>query len=207
VLDLAAGTGLLSRMLVPWVGSVVAVEPSEAMRRVLVQQVPAAEVVAGEAERLPLADGSVDAVVVGQAFHWFHGEAALDEMARALRPHRGIALLWNVPVAKDPRWPEELDELVERHRAAAVSDDRRYSSDHWRRAFESGGPFEPLSSGSAEHVQHLARDGVVAQIASWSYIASLPDPERQAVLDLARDTIPESTAITFRTDFYWTRTR
>jgi len=207
VVDLAAGTGQLSRALAPLVGSVVAIEPSEAMREVLVHRVPAAELLAGEAERLPLADRSVDAVVVGEAFHWFQGEAALGEMARVLRAGGGIALLWNVPVAAEPPSPAELDAVLEHHRVASVSDNRRYGSGLWRRAFAKDGYFAPLSSACAEHVQHLDREGFVAQIASWSYIAALPEPGRQTVLDLAFDLAPNSCAITFRTDLYWTRKR
>lgn len=208
LLDLAAGTGQLARVFAPFVDSVVAVEPSEPMRQVLTEQgrVRAAEVLAGEAENLPLDDCSVDAIVVGQAFHWFDGEAALREMARVLRPHGSLALLWNVPTVMDPASPATLDALLERHLAAAVSDDRRYSSGIWRRAFARC-PFEPLSSGSAEHVQHLDKDGFLAQIASWSYIAALPESDRQAVLGCARDLLPDSCSITFRTDYHWTRKR
>jgi SAM-dependent methyltransferase len=205
VLDLAAGTGKLSRELVPLVGSVVAVEPSESMREVLAQQVPSAEVLAGEAERLPVPDGSIDAIVVGEAFHWFHDATALGEMARALRPHGGLVLLWNVQLATDPPWPTRLTEEVDTHRRAAASDDRWYRSGTWRRAFEPGGPFGPLSSAQAEHVQHVDRDAIVAQIASWSYIAALPEEKRDAVLALIRQLAPSSCDITFRTDVYWTR--
>jgi ubiquinone/menaquinone biosynthesis C-methylase UbiE len=206
VLDLAAGTGKLSRMLAPLVGSVVAVEPSASMREVLARQLPDAEVLAGEAERLPVPDHSLDAVVVGEAFHWFDGETALREMARVLRPHGGLALLWNVELAADPPWPAELVEELERHRKANVSAARWYRSGAWRHAFDSG-PFEALSSAQAEHVQHLDREAIVAQIASWSYIAALPEASRDSALALVRELAPSTCAISFRTDVYWTRSR
>ncbi|MGI9100448.1 MAG: class I SAM-dependent methyltransferase [Solirubrobacteraceae bacterium] len=71
-LDLAAGTGKLTRLLLPHTGRVVAVEPSHAMLAVLRDQLPSVDGHAGTAEAIPLADESVDAVFVGQAFHCFH---------------------------------------------------------------------------------------------------------------------------------------
>lgn len=205
VLDLAAGTGQLSRALLPLVGSLVAVEPSAAMRAVLAERVPAAEVLAGEAAGLPLPDEAVDAVVVGEAFHWFAGEPALDEIARVLRPLGGLALLWNVALAAEPRWPVGLSELLRDLRAAAVTADRRYDSGAWRQALERDPRFERLASASAEHVQRLDREGLTAQIASYSYVASLPDAERQTALDQVRELLPAQCAITLRTDAHWTR--
>ena len=86
VLDLGAGTGKLTRLLVPAFRRVVAVEPQDAMRRVLEAVCPEAEAHAGNAAEIPLGDASVDAVFVAQAFHWFDNESALAEIARVLRP-------------------------------------------------------------------------------------------------------------------------
>lgn len=107
VLDLAAGTGKLTRQLVRRGLDVIAVEPSDEMRAVLERAVPEAEALAGTAEKIPLRYAWVDAVTVGQAFHWFDQEAALAEMNRVVRHDGGgIALLWN-------RWDEE-DPLLSR---------------------------------------------------------------------------------------------
>jgi len=156
LLDLAAGTGQLSRLLVTTVGSLVAVEPSAEMRRVL-------------------------------------------------RPGGGLALLWNVLLAFDPPWDAELRAIVARHRAAALRDERRYGSGIWRRTLEDGDEFEALSPGGAEHEQRLDREGLVAQIASWSYIASLPEPDRRALLDSARRLTPAACTVRWRTEVHWTR--
>jgi ubiquinone/menaquinone biosynthesis C-methylase UbiE len=207
VLDLAAGTGQLSRLLVSRVGSVVAVEPSSPMREMLVEQVPTVNVMAGAAERIPLEERSVDAVFVGEAFHWFEGDSAVREITRVLRPGGGLALLWNVALSTDPPWAEDLEQVIERHRVAAVSKNRRYNSGAWRRALERTDLLAPLCSSSAKHVQQLDANRFVAQIASWSYIASLPDGSRREVLELARAVAPRSSAIAFRTDFYWTLKR
>src|SRR5689334_15732628 len=95
VLDLAAGTGKLTRELVPRFASVIAVEPLDRMRAVLAQVVPEARALAGTAEAIPVEDASVDAVVVAEAIHWFDAETAVAEMARVLRPGRGVAVLYN----------------------------------------------------------------------------------------------------------------
>src|SRR5918912_750908 len=96
VVDLAAGTGKLTRELVPRVARVVAVEPSADMLGRLEVVVPEAEAVAGTADAIPLADASADGVLVAEAFHWFATPAAVAEIARVLRPGGGLALLWNL---------------------------------------------------------------------------------------------------------------
>jgi ubiquinone/menaquinone biosynthesis C-methylase UbiE len=121
VLDLAAGTGKLTRQLVRRGLDVVGVEPSDEMRAVLERMVPGAEALAGTAEAIPLPAESVDAITVGQAFHWFDRDVALDEMARVLRSDGGVALLWN-------RWDEDdpllsrVDALLREIRAPAARD-------------------------------------------------------------------------------------
>ncbi|HET7572118.1 MAG TPA: methyltransferase domain-containing protein [Gaiellaceae bacterium] len=102
VLDLAAGTGKLTRQLAALGADVVAVEPGDEMRGVLERVVPQARALAGVAEAIPLADGAVHAVTVGQAFHWFDQPVALREIHRVLRPGGGVALLWNVWDENDP---------------------------------------------------------------------------------------------------------
>lgn len=102
VLDLAAGTGKLTRQLVGLGADVVAVEPGDEMRGVLARVVPQARPLAGVAEAIPLADASVQAVTVGQAFHWFEPEPAFAEIRRVLRPGGGFALLWNEWDEGDP---------------------------------------------------------------------------------------------------------
>jgi ubiquinone/menaquinone biosynthesis C-methylase UbiE len=97
VLDLGAGTGKLTRLLVPAFGRVVAVEPADAMRRILGTLCPEAEALPGTGQEIPLADASVDAVFAAQAFHWFDDERAIAEIARVLRPFGGLVLMWNLP--------------------------------------------------------------------------------------------------------------
>ena len=94
VLDLAAGTGKLTRSLVPFGARVIAVEPIDEMREHLFSALPDVEAFDGTAESIPLPDGSVDVVTCGQAFHWFRVEQALPEIHRVLRPD-GYDFLWS----------------------------------------------------------------------------------------------------------------
>lgn len=95
VLDLAAGTGKLTRDLVPSGATIVAVEPLDEMRAQLVEAVPGVETLAGTAEQIPLPDSSVDDVVCAQAFHWFDADRALAEIHRVLRAGGALGLIWN----------------------------------------------------------------------------------------------------------------
>lgn len=95
VLDLGAGTGKFTELLVSRADRVVAVEPSAAMIDVLRTKLPAVEALAGGAENIPLAGASMDAVTVAQAFHWFDQDAACAEIRRVLVPSGTLGLLWN----------------------------------------------------------------------------------------------------------------
>jgi SAM-dependent methyltransferase len=106
VLDVGAGTGKLTALLVDRAEQVIAVEPDPQMRAVLAESMPTAEVAGGSAERLPLPDASVDAVFAGQAFHWFARPAADRELARVLRPGGVVGLIWNLPDITAPWVPE-----------------------------------------------------------------------------------------------------
>jgi ubiquinone/menaquinone biosynthesis C-methylase UbiE len=125
ILDVGAGTGKLTAALLGRGAEVLAVEPDRQMLAVLAARLPQVEAVTGAAERLPLRDGSVDAIVVGQAFHWFQRPQADRELARVLRPGGVVALLWNLPdrsvewvpklyrasKKRELAWSEHFDEL------------------------------------------------------------------------------------------------
>lgn len=194
VLELGAGTGKLTRQLVSKFDRVVAVEPEQAMRRLLAANCPEAETLEGAAEAIPLANVSVDGVFAAEAFHRFEGEAAVGEIARVLRPGGVLALMWNLPAGPwEPSIAAVEQFLVERgcpSRADVGYDPLdlntvRYESGEWQRPFE-GSPFGELEETSLSHVQTVNRDALVAFLASMGWIGDLPDDERTALLDGVR---------------------
>jgi len=85
VVDLGAGTGLLSRVIAPMARQVIAVDPDDRMRAVLAARSPGVEVLAGRGEAIPLPDASADAVLVSSAWHWMDPDLTVPEIARVLR--------------------------------------------------------------------------------------------------------------------------
>lgn len=187
VVDLAAGTGRLTRELAATGAAVTAVEPVDEMRALI----GSAEAVAGTAEVIPLADAAADAVFVAEAFHWFDAPAALREIARVLRPGGGLALMWNVglPQDDDQPWRTEVVERVRdiyyhphgRQTPAASGNDPSDDTAGWR-----SGPgwelFEPLERRSFEHAQRMTRDGYLAFVNSWSFVAAMDEEARAELL-------------------------
>ena len=121
--DLAAGTGALSRLLVGRVAEVLAVEIDHRMAAVLVQDVPGAAVVNGRAEAIPLRDASVEAVLVSSAWHWFDHQVAVPEIARVLRPGGVLGVIANRP-SRSVHWVREVLHRGRDTRAGAGSEAR-----------------------------------------------------------------------------------
>jgi SAM-dependent methyltransferase len=182
VLDLAAGTGKLTRMLVPTGAAIVAVEPVTAMRAKLASLLPDIEIHDGTAEAIPLPDASVDAVTVGQAFHWFDGNLALPEIHRVLRAGGGLGLIWQ---ARDPvrPWIERLNEIIDR----ADDGHPRFRTGAWREAFDASPLFEPIREAEYRTVQAGDIELFVDRVASISYVAKLPTDRREPVLAEVRE--------------------
>jgi ubiquinone/menaquinone biosynthesis C-methylase UbiE len=186
VLDIGAGTGKLTRPLLERGLRVIAVEPVAGMRRTLERTAPAADIRPGQAEALPLADAEVEAVVAGQAFHWFANPAALGEFARVLGPHGQLGLIWN---RRDLDQPLQvaIERLIAPYRTRASA----LASDAWRAAFARSAPFAPVVERRATHASTLDADGLADRVLSISFIAALPEDERRAVearvRELARD--------------------
>ena len=178
VVDLAAGTGKLTRALLATGAELVAVEPVAEMRAVL----PAgARAVDGTAEAMPLASASADAVVVAQAFHWFDGAAALADIHRVLRPGGALALVWNRRRMDEPL-NQAIDELIAPYRGHPSA----FHTGAWRAAFDRTKLFGPLEERVFPNEQPLDADGLVDRIASVSFIAALDEKELTKVLRAAR---------------------
>ena len=216
VVDLAAGTGKLTRDLTGCFDEVIAIEPLAAMKQQLARAAPAAQALRGTAERMPLADASADAIFAAQAFHWFDGRRALDEIARVLKPRAGLALLWNTTPweRREGAWFRLLDDLLERSRAD-LSVMRRHGSGRWREAFDGERRFGRLYGTSFDNTQRMSHDGFLANLASRSYIARLGPGARQELLGEISDLLTRPGApmeagrvvVPMRTDVYWTRLR
>lgn len=188
VLDLAAGTGKLTRLLVPSGANVLAVEPVPEMRAELERHVRRVAVLAGTAERIPLTDAYVDAVTVGQAFHWFDPDTALREIHRVLVPGGGLALIWNVRDERDPLHAA-LSEIIDPLEGATP---RRRSRD-WRALLEESPLFEQTERQLFEHVQEADAQGVVDRVTSISFIASAPADVRARVERRVRALVADAT--------------
>jgi len=180
VLDLGAGTGKLTRLLTQRYRHVTAVEPLDGMRAILERVVPAATSVAGSAEAIPLPDASVDAVFAGQAFHWFANDEAIAEIARVLRPGGVLALIWNSPDDDRPTpLPEKYQAYLQELHDAGLTIFEGASP--WQEVIARG-PFGEVHEDAVPHEHLLDRAGVLDNARSVSWIASLPDDERDAAM-------------------------
>jgi SAM-dependent methyltransferase len=178
VLDLAAGTGKLTRALVAYGFQVVAVEPQEPLRAVLADKVGAARVREGVAEQIPLEDGSVAAVMIADAFHWFDRPRALGEIRRVLSRGGGLALFNTVPDWSGASWAHELGTLVDGTRPEHPHFDGRPWQEFVR---EAGGFADPWELRVTTY-SPADPERVFAQMASISWIAGLPESQRADVL-------------------------
>ena len=171
VCDLAAGTGKLTRLLVSTGADVVAVEPQ------LAEVLPGIDVLDGTAEAIPLGDGSVDAVTVAQAFHWFKFAPALAEIRRVLRPDGALAILFNQRDERVP-WVKTWNEAIEWHSRRIAY----YQTTDWTKVLQDAG-FVSVGYRSTEWNQPLNRDLLAARVRSVSYIADAPPDEQQDYVD------------------------
>ncbi|HEX4197867.1 MAG TPA: class I SAM-dependent methyltransferase [Caulobacteraceae bacterium] len=175
VLDLGAGTGKLSRLLRARGLEVVAVEPSDGMRAQFSRGLPDVPVLAGSAETIPLDDASVDAVVVGQAWHWFDPARAVGEAARVLKPGGALGLIWNIRDLRDP-WMNGFSRLEPEHdNSEAESENPRV-----------GPPFGPVERFDLEWRQSTTPAALIELLASRSYVIVLSEPQRAALFAKVR---------------------
>ena len=211
VVDVAAGTGKLTRLLTPTGAKPVAVEPVPGMRATFATMCPGVPMVAATAELLPLAAGSVDAITVAQGFHWFDAPVALTEFGRVLRPGGRLGLIWN---ARD-----RSNDLVDRLWSIMDQVEKRAPwriHERWSdSALESHPEFGGLVEATFHHEQELTREQVLDRFRSVSHISVLPPAEQDVVIDEIRgvlDTHPLAAgrariAIPYRVDAYWCERR
>jgi SAM-dependent methyltransferase len=207
ILDLAAGTGKFTRLLEALGADLLAAEPVAGMQAILHETSPGVPVLSCTAEQLPFARGSLDAITIAQAFHWFDAPVALAEAARALRDGGRLGLVWN---ARDRNQPhiDALWSIMDRVEKKAPW--RQH--EEWREAaFTETTYFGPMHEATFHHVQRMTVDEVVDRFRSVSHVAILDDDAREAVLDEVRATLaahPDTAGrdqidIPYRVDAYW----
>lgn len=178
VLDLAAGTGKLTAGLLHCSPDVLAVEPDAAMLAELHAALPSVPAVRAAAEHLPLADATLDAVCVGQAFHWFDADRTLSELARVLRPGGALLALWNYT-------DQRVDWVARMERV-------RYTTGSWShhprgRDIPAHPRFGAAAHRTFDHsLRRTARD-TVSTVATHSNLLVLSAAERAEVLDRLAD--------------------
>lgn len=196
VLDLAAGTGKLTRLLVERFESVTAVEPLAGMREVLARVVPGADVLPGSAEQIPLDGASVDAVFVAEAFHWFDSAAAVREIARVLRSGGTLLVCFN-------HWRSGLEPPVGAEAEAVLeatwsrlpaAGGPKVDSGAWQAGFVDA-PFTELEERHYDHEWTASREDVAAYFLSQSSVGGLSDDERE---ELRRDLLDTLADVEYR---------
>jgi SAM-dependent methyltransferase len=187
VIDLAAGTGKLTRLLVPTGAEVVAVEPVAGMRAQLAAGLPGIRVVDGTAEALPLPDGSADTVTVAQAFHWFDPPVALAEIRRVLRPGGHLFLIWNTR-DRGYDWVRAFGDLLVDGPDLERPYDSYYDVDYAALVARAGaGGFTPVELWTHPWEQPCDPELLVDRAASVSVVGALADDERARVFARIRD--------------------
>jgi SAM-dependent methyltransferase len=174
--DLGAGTGKFTPLLLQTGASVVAIEPVDAMRAQLLQNFPGIRTLAATAQAMSLAAASVDAVICAQAFHWFASDEALCEIGRVLKPGGKLGLVWNVR-DETVDWVAAMTRII----APYEADTPRFHSGAWRRLFPHQ-LFSELQETCVAH-EHVgsAQAVILDRVLSVSFIAALPADERARV--------------------------
>lgn len=190
VLDLGAGTGKFTRSLVARGLDVIAVEPDDVMRATLADALPSVRTVKGTAEAIPLPDASVDVITAAQAWHWVDQARALPEAARVVKPGGSLALVWNIRDESVP-WVERLSEIM------GSSEAERFM----QHEITIGDPFGATERFEVGWSTTTSLDGLLALVASRSYIITADEARRAEVFDGVRELVASDPAIAGREEF------
>lgn len=172
IADVGAGTGKLTRVLAQAPDAeVVAVDPDAAMLATLRQSVPGVPTFQGTAERMLLPDASLDAVVLGQAWHWVDPAAASLELGRVVRTGGVLGLIWNI---RDERteWVRRLTDIM--HSSPAERMVNGPGSDGPR----IDAPFTRIEKHQWDWTRAMSRRQLHQMALSRSYLITAPADER-----------------------------
>ncbi len=207
MVDLAAGTGKFTRLLVPTGAELVAVEPVAGMRATLATHARrTSRSRPRPRRRCRSRTRSLDAVTVAQAWHWFDHDRAGAELTRTVRVGGRVGLVWNARDRTEP-WVNDVWTVLDRVEKHAPWRDH----EHWRDSFRGIDGFGPRHDAEFRHRQEITPDGVVQRVASVSHVAVLAGEEREVVLDEIRALIRthpdvrnrDTLHIPYRVDCYW----
>ncbi len=189
VVDLGAGTGKFTRLIAARGVEVTAIEPSDEMRAQLEAAVPGVLALKGTAEAIPLADHTVDVVLCAQAWHWVDVPRAAAEVARVLKPHGLLGLVWNT---RDERvdWVREMTKIT--------SPD---SEPMDRANPEFGEPFGPVEHHVTEWEAPMTPAGLLELVASRSHFIVASEDERAEVESQLRDLLAHHPQLAGRDEF------
>jgi ubiquinone/menaquinone biosynthesis C-methylase UbiE len=178
VVELGAGTGKFTQLLLQTGAELIAIEPVEAMREKLKRNLPGVKAMAGTAQAIPLKDRVANAVVCAQAFHWFATREALAQIHRVLKPGGYLGLIWNVR-DESVDWVAAITEIISPYEGDAP----RFHTGAWRRVFD-GKLFSALQEIRFAH-QHVgsAQEVIIDRFLSVSFIAVLPPAQKARVAD------------------------
>lgn len=179
VLDLAAGTGKLTRALLAGGLDAVAVEPHAELREVLAKGVGPERVLEGLAEQIPLAEGSVAAVTVADAFHWFDHAAALREIRRVLSPGGGLAVLSSIPDWDGASWAHEVGALL----VAMRPEHPHFDGPGWQEAVRADGHFSEPREIRVTTSRPARPERMADYLSSMSWVAAMDDGRRSELLE------------------------
>jgi SAM-dependent methyltransferase len=174
VLEVGAGTGKWTRFLLELGAVVTVVEPDEAMLAVLVRRSPTVHALQGSAEQLPVEESAFDTVLVSSAWHWFEQPDATNEMARVLRDHGRLAVLWN-GFSRDVPWIASLTELRERE------NDEGKRPRGWSATFPTDSPFDVERQVELQWEWTRSVDQMIALFATYSGAIIRSDDDRVAM--------------------------
>lgn len=205
LVDLGAGTGKLTQILVPTQAHITAVEPVDGMRKKFEGLLPTVPVLNGTAENIPIDTNTVDVLVVGQAFHWFNGGMALKEIHRILKDRGGLGLIWNVR-DESQDWVAQWTTLIDTY----AGNTPQYRTFAWKTCFETTDLFSSLNLKTFRFVQKINSETLLDRVRSTSFISALEDQARESLLRQVKkllETHPQTREkkifeMPYRTDVY-----
>lgn len=190
--DLAAGTGLLTRVLARKVAQVVAIEPDERMAAVLRARSPGVHVLHGRGEAIPVPDASADGVFVSSAWHWMDPDRAVPEVARVLRDGGRFGVVWS-SLDREVGWLRELRRLSRPDPAEtdAQGEQQLRSGLHHQVTLPEGGPFGDIATASFGFMRTMTIGDVVDLLATYSGVITASPADRAAGLARGRAALRE----------------